>query len=73
MGSTILNNVIIGRKQPDWCGTLVTEDNYPPNVLAFGRPEVIRPLTCRNTSNPYERLHYIQRAEEFRQQKYNRN
>lgn len=42
----------------------------PPNVLAFGRPaKVIRPLTAAEiASNHTNALHYIQRAEEFRQQ-----
>ena len=73
MGSTILNNAIIGENSLIGAGSLVTEGKIiPPNVLAFGRPaKVIRPLTAAEiASNHTNALHYIQRAEEFRQQKY---
>ena len=71
MGSTILNNAIIGENSLIGAGSLVTEGKIiPPNVLAFGRPAVIRPLTAEIASNHTNALHYIQRAEEFRQQKY---
>ncbi|MGH2311305.1 gamma carbonic anhydrase family protein, partial [Enterococcus faecalis] len=52
--------------------SLVTEGKIiPPNVLVFGRiAKVICPLTAAEIArNHTNALHYIQPAEEFRQQK----
>lgn len=68
MGTTILNDAVIGENSLIGAGSLVTEGKViPPNVLAFGRPaKVIRPLTeeeiAKNLANT---LHYVELGYEF--------
>lgn len=73
MGSTILNEAVIGENSLIGAGSLVTEGKViPPNVLAFGRPaKVIRPLTSEEIAKNRENAqHYYETGEAYKKGEY---